>query len=189
MYSNIETERLILRPIDLEDADFMIDLMNSKGWLKFIGDRNVSNKKDAEDYIQKILDNENFIYNVFELKETRKAIGIITFLKREDEEFPDIGFALLPEFEKNGYTLEASKSYLEKIEDLNRYPVVIAITIPDNRKSISLLRKLGFQYKGDSKKSGDILSYYSLQMRKSVNNKRINAVKADSNTSGPTRNF
>lgn len=166
MYTNIETERLLLRPINLKDAEFIIDLLNSKGWLKFIGDRNVADKKDAENYIQGILDNANFYYNVFELKKTRKAIGIITFLKREDEKFPDIGFALLPEFEKNGYTHEASKYYLENIENLNKYNNIIAITIPDNKKSINLLQKLGLKYIGDYKKGEDILSYYSLKNEK-----------------------
>ncbi|WP_445382997.1 GNAT family N-acetyltransferase [Robiginitalea sp. IMCC43444] len=162
MYINFETKRLKLRPITLEDADFIIDLLNSKGWLAFIGDRNVSNKKDAENYIQRILDNKEFYYNIFELKTSRKAIGIITFLKREDEIFPDIGFALLPEFEKKGYAFEASKSYLERIKSLNRYDNIIAITLPDNIKSINLLHKLGLQYTGNYKKGETILSYYSL---------------------------
>ncbi len=163
MYLNLETERLLLRPINLKDAEFIIELVNSKGWLKFIGNRNVSDKKDAENYIQRILDNSNFYYNVFELKKTQKAIGIITFLKREDEKFPDIGFALLPEFEKNGYTLEASKCYLKKIENLNKYNNIIAITIPNNKKSINLIQKLGLKFTGDYKKGEEILSYYSLK--------------------------
>ncbi len=163
MYINIETERLIIRPLSLEDAEFIVDLVNSEGWLKFIGDRNISDKNDARNYIQKILDNANFYYNVFELKKTRKAIGIVTFLKRDDEKFPDIGFALLPEFEKNGYTLEASKSYLEKIENSNKYDNIIAITMPDNQKSINLLQKLGFHYVNSYEKGGEILSYYTLK--------------------------
>ena len=114
MYLRIETERLIIRPIRIGDAEFIKALVNSDGWLKFIGDRNVSNKDDALRYIQKILDNENYYYSVFELKESGEAIGIVTFLKRDDEKFPDIGFAILPEYEKMGYAFEASYAYLEK---------------------------------------------------------------------------
>ncbi len=161
----MDTERLIIRPIYLEDASFICELLNSKGWLKFIGDRNISNKKDAENYIQNILDNGNFFYHVFELKASRKPIGIITFLKREDEKFPDFGFAILPEFEKHGYAFEASTAYLKKIEPKNTYQNIIAITIPDNKKSIGLLQKLGFHYTGDHKKGEEILSYYSLKNR------------------------
>ncbi len=163
MYTSFETDRLIVRPIHLEDAPFILDLVNSKGWLEFIGDRNVSNTKDAEDYIQGILDKENFHYHVFALKHSLKPIGIVTFLHREGEEFPNIGFALLPEFEGKGYTYEASKSYLQKIESSNRYDNLIAITLPDNKKSIRLLEKLGLHYKGNFKRDEEVLSYYSLK--------------------------
>lgn len=168
MYAKIETDRLIIRQINLEDATFMIDLVNSEGWLKFIGDRNISDQKDAEKYIQKILDTPNFYYNVFELKELRKAIGIVTFLKRENEKYPDIGSALLPEFEKNGYTLEACKAYLEKVTIRNEYDTIIGITIPTNLKSISLLQKLGLKHERDIKNEEETLSYYSLKNEQSI---------------------
>ncbi|MCK8521544.1 GNAT family N-acetyltransferase [Aquimarina sp. D1M17] len=165
MYIDIETERLLIRPIALTDAKFILDLVNSKGWLKFIGDRNISNEDDAKTYIQKILDNSNFYYNVFELKETKEAIGVVTFLKRDNEKFPDIGFALLPEFEKNGYTLEASKAYLDKISHSNIYEDIIAITLSNNKRSINLLQKLGLNYTGNHKRGEEILSYYSLKTK------------------------
>ena len=162
MYFNIETKRLKLRPISLKDAEFIIDLTNSKGWLNFIGNRNISTKEDAVNYIQKIINNANFYYTVFELKESQKAIGIVTFLKREDEQFPDIGFALLPEFQKNGYTLEASKSYLEKIASLQIHQNIIAFTMPNNQRAIKLLHKLGFHHTGNFMEKKENLSYYSL---------------------------
>ncbi|MEM9078238.1 MAG: GNAT family N-acetyltransferase [Bacteroidota bacterium] len=166
VYTNIETERLLIRPINVKDANFIIDLVNSKGWLQFIGDRNVSTRRDAESYIQRTLDNQDFFYNVFELKKTRKAIGIITFLKREDEVYPDMGFALLPEFEKKGYALEASTAYFVKIKSIKKFDRIIAITMPENIKSIGLLRKLGFQYMGDFRKRETLLSYYSFIIEK-----------------------
>ena len=46
-----ETERLILKPADLEDADFFLKLYNLPSFIKFIGDRNLRTKEDAEKYI------------------------------------------------------------------------------------------------------------------------------------------
>lgn len=163
MYLNNETERLTIRPIKLTDSKFIYRLVNSENWLNFIGDRNVMDVSDAELYIQKILDEKNTYYNVFEIKESGKPIGIVTFLKRENENYPDIGFALLPEYEKNGYTIEACKKYLQEIVKTKRYETVIAITLPDNQKSISLLKKLGMKYKGDFVKEYEVLSYFSLK--------------------------
>ena len=60
------------------DAEFIVDLVNSKGWLKFIGDRNISDKNDGKKYIQNILDNTNFYYNVFELKKSGKGMDMLS---------------------------------------------------------------------------------------------------------------
>jgi len=162
MYKNLETNRLRIRPINLMDAEFIMDLVNSEGWLKYIGNRNVSNKNEAETYIQKILDTPNFYYSVFELKDSGQAIGIVTFLNRENQDFPDIGFALLPEFEKNGYTFEASRAYLDEIIKSKAYKNIIAITIPNNYKSIGLLKRLELKHKYDFNRDNETLSLFSL---------------------------
>lgn len=76
MYRQIETERLLIRPIKITDTSFILDLLNSDGWLQFIGDRKVKNVDEAEKYIQNILDNEKFYYSVFELKESKQKGNI-----------------------------------------------------------------------------------------------------------------
>ena len=47
----IETERLIIKPTSIEDAHFIFELLNTKKWIEFIGDRGVYSIKDAEEYI------------------------------------------------------------------------------------------------------------------------------------------
>lgn len=163
MYTNITTERLNIRPINLQDAEFILRLVNTEGWLEFIGDRNITTIHDAQKYIQAILDNTNFYYSVFELKSPQQAVGIITFLKRDDEKYPDIGFALLPEFQQLGYAFEASCAYLATVKASAIYDDIIAMTISDNINSISLLKKLGFSYTGTQQKEHGSLSYFSLR--------------------------
>lgn len=141
-------------------------MLNSKGWLEFIGDRGVSDRTDAENYIQRILDSRNSYYSVFELIDSAKPIGVVTLLKRDDEEYPDIGFAMLPEFERQGYALEASSAYLDKVTEHGQYENIIAFTKTDNPKSINLLLKLGLQYDGDYRKGEEVLSYYRLDVKK-----------------------
>ena len=157
------TPRLKVRPINLADALFMLELMNSEGWLKFIGDRDIIAENDAEIYIQKILDNPNSFYHVFELKESNQPIGVVTFLHRENEKFPDFGFALLPEFERKGYTYEASHAYLDRILEMDKNQNIIGITNSENIASQKLLEKLGFAYQRDLKKDKELLSYFNLK--------------------------
>jgi RimJ/RimL family protein N-acetyltransferase len=46
-----ETERLILRPMSVEDRDFIFDLYNRPKFIQYIGNRNVNTIEDAENYI------------------------------------------------------------------------------------------------------------------------------------------
>ncbi len=148
----IETSRLVIEEIDLSDAEFIKELMNTKGWLQFIGDRGIKTVKDAENYIT-----EKFIwaynnwgygpYKVF-LKGNKSPIGICTLVKRDYLEFLDIGFAVLPQFEGAGYMFESTKTMLNyALTDLKQ-DKVFAFTELDNVRSINLLNRLGLSEKG-----------------------------------------
>jgi hypothetical protein len=54
---NIETERLILREMDVAaDAAFLHELLNEPAFIRYVGDRNVRTTEAAADYIgEKIL--------------------------------------------------------------------------------------------------------------------------------------
>ena len=109
MQNRISTERLRLQLLTLEDYDFIEQLVNTNGWIEFIGDRNVHSKEDAVAYINKIINTENLFYWVVRIKGSNTPIGIISFLKRAYLEHFDIGFAFLPEYNGNGYAHEAAK--------------------------------------------------------------------------------
>ncbi len=100
MYKELQTERLLIRPIKLEDSDFIYSLVNSNGWLKFIGNSNIKTSSDAEKYIQRILDNTNYYYHVFEIIDTKQPIGIITIFKKRASRFPRYRFCALTSVRK-----------------------------------------------------------------------------------------
>jgi hypothetical protein len=47
-----ETERLILKPTNKEDGEFIFKIMNTPKYYKYIGDRNIRTLEDAENYIK-----------------------------------------------------------------------------------------------------------------------------------------
>jgi [ribosomal protein S5]-alanine N-acetyltransferase len=160
MYLNKSSDRLNIKPISLEDQEFILNLVNSEGWLKNIGDRNIKNLEDVSKYIDKILSHESYFYNVVELKATHEKIGIITFLYRATQKYPDFGFAFLPEFENKGFAFEASKIYLNEIFRNSTLDKIIGITMPSNKKSIKLLKKLGFEFEKIIIENEEKLSIY-----------------------------
>lgn len=161
MFNGLESERLILRSLSEDDASFIYQLVNTEGWLQFIGNRNVQNVDDAGNYIQKILANPKFNNSVFIKKSDDSKIGIVSFLYRENYRYPDIGYALLPEFEKNGYAFEAVSCCLELIKAKKITDKIIAITKADNAKSIRLLERLGLIPEYPFSENGEDLVLFS----------------------------
>ena len=146
-----ETDRLRLRPFNLNDSLFIIQLLNSPGWLEFIGDRNVKTEDQAKNYLIKgpILSyrQNGFGLSMVELKTDTIPIGMCGILKRESLENPDIGFAFLPEFNGQGYAYEIALATLTYASVHLNMPVVWAITVSANASSIKLLEKIGMRYK------------------------------------------
>ena len=156
------SERLTLRLIEEGDAPFLIQLVQTDGWLRFIGERKISGPGEAEAYIRNILDDPGKEYLVITLKEKGEAIGILSFLQRDSLEYPDFGFALLPAHENQGYALEASRAFLTHLAQSGECPTLLAITMPENQRSVRLLSKLGFRYVGEVVEESNTLSLYEL---------------------------
>ena len=49
----LQTDRLQLEEITFEDADFIIELLNTPSWIQYIGDRNFRTVEEANSYIQR----------------------------------------------------------------------------------------------------------------------------------------
>ncbi|MGB9178741.1 MAG: GNAT family N-acetyltransferase [Pyrinomonadaceae bacterium] len=155
----LETERLILRRLTVEDSEFILELLNDPSWLRFIGDKGVRTLDDARDYILKSLvamyERLGFGLYLTELKGEGVPIGICGLIKRDSLEDVDIGFAFLPKFCGKGYAYESASAvmlYGKRTFGLNR---LVAITSPDNYGSIRLLEKLGFNFERMVKLSDD----------------------------------
>src|ERR1700752_686959 len=98
----LETDRLILRKLSVEDAEFILELLNEPSYLRFIGDKGVRTLDDARDYILEgpvdSYERHGFGLYLAELKESGVPIGICGLLRRESLENVDIGYAFLPAF-------------------------------------------------------------------------------------------
>jgi [ribosomal protein S5]-alanine N-acetyltransferase len=162
MFFHFETERLRVTPLTIKDAGFILDLLNTEGWLKFIGDRNVHDEAAAQAYILRIMNRPGCFYHVVRLKGNDMPLGIVTFLKRDTQAHFDIGFAFLPQSEKNGYAFEATSGYLQRIIATGNHERVIAITLKENERSIGLLRKLGLQWAHNFEEAGEQMQLYAI---------------------------
>jgi RimJ/RimL family protein N-acetyltransferase len=146
----LETERLLLRQLEVTDAPFILELVNEPAWLRFIGDKRIKTIAAAQDYILKgpvaMYARTGFGLWLVELKAKRTPIGICGLIKRDSLPDIDLGFAFLAGYWRNGYAFESATAtilYGQKSLGLKK---IVAVMSPDNQASERLLEKLGFRF-------------------------------------------
>jgi RimJ/RimL family protein N-acetyltransferase len=148
-FKTFETERLLIRPTSIEDAPFILELMNSPKWLQFIGDRNIKTLKDAERYITHKISVEfkRLGYSNYTVvrKTDKTKIGSCGLYDREGLDGIDIGFAFLPLYEGQGYAFESAFRLQRAANEEFGLTHLYAITAKENQSSQRLLEKLQFK--------------------------------------------
>lgn len=145
-----ETERLFLSPTSVEDAAFVLELLNSPKWIQNIGDRKVHSLAAAEAYIRaKMLPQLQALgfanYTLIRKVDGAK-MGSSGLYNRAGIEGVDIGFAMLPEFEGKGYAFEAANKLMHLAKEAFQLSKVSGITLESNKASQKLLEKLGLKF-------------------------------------------
>lgn len=163
----IVTERLKLRAVTPEDAPFMLELLNGPSFIANIGDRGVRTVEHARDYIEAGAMKQQAALGysawLMERREDSQPVGICGLIVRAMLHAPDLGYALLPRFEGQGYAREAARACVEWAKEHLASREVLAIVAPGNSRSIALLRDLGFRYV-EQRPLGprDVVDLYSL---------------------------
>ena len=155
----LETERLILRKLSTDDAEFVLELLNEPSFLRYIGDRGVRNLEEAKQYILNRLvtsyERNGFGLYLVELRESRIPIGISGLVKRDTLPDPDIGFAYLPAYWSKGYAVESAAAVMNYAREVLGLTRIVAITSLDNEASAKLLGKIGLRFERLIKLSED----------------------------------
>ena len=146
----LETERLVLRRLSLEDAEFILALLNEPSFLRYIGDKGVRTLDDAREYLRggpiDSYQRLGFGLYLVELKDGGTPVGICGLLKRESLDDVDVGFAFRPEFWRKGYAFESASAVLAHGRRAFGLKRIVAVTQPDTRGSIRVLEKLGMDF-------------------------------------------
>ena len=148
----LTTKRLALCRFTLDDAAFIVDLLNDPEWLRYIGDRGVRTVDDAREYLEKgpmaSYAAHGFGRDRVWLWETSVPIGMRGLLRRESLPDVDVGFAFLPEYRAQGIAFEAASATMGYARDTLGLDRILAIVTPGNAGSIRVLQKLGMTQHG-----------------------------------------
>lgn len=146
----IQCERLNLRELGLQDAPFILQLLNEPGFLRFIGDKGVRSLDDARRYLLKgpLESYRRYGHGLYlvSLRANGQPIGICGLVKRASLVDPDVGFAFLEAHWSKGYASEAAAAVLRHGHDSLGIERIVAITAIDNRGSMAVLEKIGLTF-------------------------------------------
>lgn len=166
MFTDLYTERLLFNLMIQEDHVFVKELLNTEGWIRFIGDRKIHNEDDARNYIDKIINSPDIFYWVVRIIESNEPIGVITLIKRIYLDHCDLGFAFLPASQGKGFARESAQLIIDKTSSDPKYKTLLATTLPENITSKKLLKSLSFYFQKNIELENETLELYELKRDK-----------------------
>ncbi|MBT8195558.1 MAG: GNAT family N-acetyltransferase [Bacteroidia bacterium] len=149
MKALIETERLILREITLDDTEDMFNLDSNPEVQKYTGEPVVESIEDIEKAIEgRIINYRKYGFGRWAtiLKDGNKFVGWagLAYLPEFDE--IDLGYRFLPEYWGLGIATEASEAILTYAFDALKLKKIIAIAMKENKASIQVMEKVGMEF-------------------------------------------
>ncbi|MDF0692775.1 GNAT family N-acetyltransferase [Aquirufa ecclesiirivi] len=141
----LRSQRLYVKDLSLKDAPFLLELLNTPGFMEFIGDRGVRSWEEAKAFCTKLRNNPAIHYRVVFLQSSDIPLGIISLVQRDYLPQPDIGFAFLPTYSGMGYAYEAASLVLDDYFVNHKAPI-FATTLEHNVRSIKLLLRLDLTF-------------------------------------------
>jgi ribosomal-protein-alanine N-acetyltransferase len=162
--------RILLRPLHLSDASFVLKLRSDSFNMRFVNMKLYENIERAERFIDAVsndIDAGRVCFWGVSLMEAEEVIGTVCLWNvTEDGNSAEIGYELLPEYQGLGYMREAVAMVIDyAFSDLGLKKVE-AVTHKDHHSSLALLSHLNFEYQGfledifpDSEDGPDMVLY------------------------------
>lgn len=147
-----ETARLRLRPLTLDDAPYVLGLLNEPSFIQHIGDKGARDLDGARKYLAEgplaMYAEHGLGLWLVEERASGAPIGMCGLLQRPTLPEPDLGYAFTPAYWGRGYALEACRATLAWGRETKGLARILAIVSPGNAASIAVLRKLGMVEEG-----------------------------------------
>ncbi|WP_159477502.1 GNAT family N-acetyltransferase [Chryseobacterium sp. 18068] len=141
----LETERLVLKPIDESHVDDILKIRSNKITNQFVKRIPPKTNYDALDFIltiKKRVENKETFYWGISLKDQTNLIGTICLYRfSEDRKEAEVGYELLPDYHRKGIMSEALKAVLNFGFNEIYLDEILAFTNKFNENSKSLLLK------------------------------------------------
>ncbi|MCW3159800.1 GNAT family N-acetyltransferase [Chryseobacterium oryctis] len=170
----IETERLILRKLQEDDAERMFLLDSNPEVMKYIGMPPLTDIDESKNVIKMIQDQYE-ANGVGRLAVIEKSTGLLVgwsglkFLTQEINGYKnvyDLGYRFLPETWGKGYASESAKASLHYAFNDLKTEIIYAHAHSENIASNHILTKLGFEKTSEFIEPDGVCFWYELKREK-----------------------
>ena len=166
----LQTERLSLRRLTLDDAELMLAVWNDPAFIRYVGDRGIRSIDAArvalEEGALKLF--SDYVYGPFRvaLIADDTPVGVCGLFRREGLDEPDIGFSILPRHWRKGYAYEAASAIVRYAKTHIQLKRLSAVVSTENAASVALIKKLGLQFERMRRLPGDDddVAIYGIQL-------------------------
>ena len=145
----LKTERLVLRETDFSDVEEVYFLRSDSVVNKHLGGSRCADLDAAKAHIEMIQNQfasgKTYSWSIC-IGTSKKMIGSICLWNISlEKNKAEVGYALHPNYQNNGYMQESMKAVLDFGFILQKFSIIDAYTNKDNLESIKLLLKNGFE--------------------------------------------
>lgn len=149
----IETERLLLRPLSDRDRNDVFEILSDEQTCLDDGGFHAFQTQDEKFSSMFAWMKTQRRYGI-ELKSSHKLIGLVN-LQDDERAVPayELGFVLNPRFRRQGYAYEAVQGVITSWFEKTQVQMFTASHFPDNDASKGLIQKLGFIREGIERKA------------------------------------
>jgi ribosomal-protein-alanine N-acetyltransferase len=149
----LKTQRLILRQVNVNDADAILSLRSNDEVMRYIPRPYLKNKDEALGLItlfdDKIESGVAVNWGICYLDEPDKLLGIIGYYRMKPEHYrAEVGYMLFPEYHGKGIGSEALQKVIQYGFNEMKLHSIEAILDPENKGSEKVLIKNGFVKEG-----------------------------------------
>jgi len=151
MSLQLETERLLLRPFEIQDAEGMFELYADPEVIRFTADKAFNDLAAVEDFITAYDQYDKYQMGRLSvlIKESGEYIGWCGLKYLADKNKVDIGYRLIKRYRGKGYTTEAARVCMDYGFHTLNLDEIIGTAMKDNTPSVNVFKKLGMTYTKD----------------------------------------
>lgn len=164
--TEIETNRLLLRPYSMNDLDFFTSLWADPKVVRYIGEGVTRDRGEAEERLQRIIVGYESGYGLLAAshKTEKRLVGHVGLVRQEVDGKREIelGYWLACEFWGQGLATEAALALRDHAFDVLGRNRIISLIQPGNAASIAVAERVGMKLERQATFKGQSVCIYSM---------------------------